>query len=64
MTIEPEVTNNENAEEVFQPSVYDTLLINNTSRRIDGLFETYLIIGSDERSNFHQVGALLKAEQT
>ena len=48
---EPEVTNNENAEEVFQPSVYDTLLINNTSRRIDGLFETYLIIGSDERDS-------------
>ena len=48
---EPEVNNNENAEEEFQPSVYDTLLINNTSRRIDGLFETYLIIGSDERDS-------------
>ena len=36
--------------EVFEPSKYDSLLINNNSRRIDELFTSYLIIGSDERS--------------
>ena len=48
---ELEENNKENTEEEFQPSVYDTLLINNSSKRIDGLFETYLIIGSDERDS-------------
>ena len=38
-------------DEVFKPSIYDTLLINNKTQRIDEIFETYLIIGSDERSN-------------
>ena len=37
-------------EEVFENSKYDSLLINNNSKRIDELFTSYLIIGSDERS--------------
>ena len=37
-------------EEIFETSVYDSLLINNNTRRIDKLFTSYLIIGSDERS--------------
>ena len=36
--------------EVFKPSIYDTLLVNNQTTRIDNLFKSYLIIGSDERS--------------
>ena len=36
--------------EIFETSKYDSLLINNNSRRIDELFTSYLIIGSDERS--------------
>ena len=46
----PEVTLPIENEEIFEPSVYDNLLINNTSKRIDELFTAYLIIGSDERS--------------
>jgi LCP family protein required for cell wall assembly len=37
-------------EEIFETSIYDSLLINNNTRRIDKLFTSYLIIGSDERS--------------
>ena len=37
-------------EEIFENSKYDSLLINNNSKRIDELFTSYLIIGSDERS--------------
>ena len=36
--------------EVFEPSKYDSLLINNNTKRIDELFTSYLIIGSDQRS--------------
>ena len=36
--------------EIFEISKYDSLLINNNSKRIDELFTSYLIIGSDERS--------------
>ena len=37
-------------EEIFKTSIYDGLLINNSSKRIDQQFSSYLIIGSDERS--------------
>ncbi len=37
-------------EEIFENSKYDSLLINNNSKRIDELFTSYLVIGSDERS--------------
>ena len=37
-------------EEVFQPNLYDSLLVNNETKRIDSDFTSYLIIGSDERS--------------
>jgi LCP family protein required for cell wall assembly len=37
--------------ETFETSIYDSLLINNNSKRIDDLFTSYLIIGSDERSS-------------
>lgn len=36
--------------EVFETSIYDTLLFNNETKRIDEKFISYLIIGSDERS--------------
>ena len=36
--------------EVFETSIYDTLLVNNETKRIDEKFISYLIIGSDERS--------------
>ena len=36
--------------EIFETSIYDTLLINNETKRIDEKFISYLIIGSDERS--------------
>ncbi len=38
-------------QEIFEPSIYDTLLVNNTSKRIDEFFTAYLIIGSDERTS-------------
>ena len=38
-------------EEIFQPNLYDNLLINNQTKRIDNFFTSYLIIGSDERSS-------------
>ena len=47
----PEENLEDSFDEVFKPSIYDTLLINNQTERIDEIFETYLIIGSDERSN-------------
>ena len=43
-------TDTVNDEEIFETSIYDSLLINNNTRRIDELFTSYLIIGSDERS--------------
>ena len=46
----PEENLEESLNEVFKPSIYDTLLINNKTERIEEVFETYLIIGSDERS--------------
>ena len=54
-TIVKEDSNQENndaqEQESFEPGFYDTLLINNQSKRIDDIFTTYLIIGSDQRSN-------------
>jgi len=47
----PEVTVPIELEETFETSIYDSLLINNNSKRIDDLFTSYLIIGSDERSS-------------
>ncbi len=38
-------------EEIFQPNLYDSLLVNNQTKRIDKNFTSYLIIGSDERSS-------------
>lgn len=38
-------------EELFEESVYDTLLINNQTDRINDIFTTYLVIGSDERTS-------------
>ena len=46
----PEVTVPIEIEETFETPIYDSLLINNNSKRIDDLFTAYLIIGSDERS--------------
>lgn len=37
-------------EEIFETSIYDSLLINNNTRRIDKLFTSYLIIGRDRKS--------------
>ena len=37
--------------ETFEESVYDTLLINNQTERINDTFTTYLVIGSDERTS-------------
>ena len=37
--------------EVFETNVYDQLLVNNETIRIDNLFTSYLVIGSDERSS-------------
>ena len=52
--IENEDINEEQTDEVieenFENNKYDNLLINNTTKRIDNFFTTYLIIGSDERS--------------
>jgi LCP family protein required for cell wall assembly len=54
-----ETTENENSseepadevsEEIFEYDIYDNLLINNSSKRIDNFFTSYLIIGTDERS--------------
>ena len=39
------------SEEIFETSIYDSLLINNSSKRIDQQFTSYLVIGSDERSS-------------
>ena len=38
-------------EELFEESIYDTLLINNQTERINDIFTTYLVIGSDERTS-------------
>ena len=54
-----ETTGNENtgeepvnggSEEIFENDVYSNLLKNNSSKRIDNFFTSYLIIGTDERS--------------
>jgi len=45
----PNVTNEE--AEIFETNIYDQLLVNNESRRIDDLFTSYLVIGSDERTS-------------
>ena len=45
-----EIDNEDEDGEIFQKSIYDTLLINNISQKIEEEFTTYLIIGSDERS--------------
>ena len=37
--------------EIFEPNIYDTLLKNNQSKRIDDIFSAYLVIGSDQRSS-------------
>ena len=42
----PQENEDDSSNEVFKPSIYDTLLINNQTQRIDAMFETYLIIGS------------------
>lgn len=56
-TVEVEVINGEQNinlededEEIFKNDIYDNLLINNTSKRITDQFTTYLVIGSDQRS--------------
>ena len=36
--------------EIFETDIYTELLINNNTARIDNIFTTYLVIGSDERS--------------
>ena len=46
-----ESEDNYEEEEIFQPNLYDSLLINNQTKRIDKNFTSYLIIGSDERSS-------------
>jgi LCP family protein required for cell wall assembly len=38
------------SEDIFENDIYDNLLINNSSKRIDNFFTSYLIIGTDERS--------------
>ena len=60
-TIEEVQTNDENDStnqnvtneeaEIFETNIYDQLLVNNESRRIDDLFTSYLVIGSDERTS-------------
>ena len=45
----PNDTNEE--AEIFETNIYDQLLVNNESRRIDDLFTSYLVIGSDERTS-------------
>ena len=46
----PEVEIEDQDEEIFETSIYDSLLINNSTKRIDQIFTSYLIIGSDERN--------------
>lgn len=43
-------TPNENENEIFEENIYDTLLVNNNTERIENIFTSYLIIGSDERT--------------
>ena len=54
-----EINNEENSnnnspqqetKEEFENNIYDDLLINNSTKRIDNIFTSYLIIGSDQRS--------------
>ena len=46
----PDIEEVSKEDEIFETSIYDSLLINNTSKRIDQEFTSYLIIGSDERT--------------
>ena len=46
---EPEKPNQEN-DEIFDNREIDNLLIHNTTQKIDNMFTSYLVIGSDERS--------------
>ena len=46
----PEIETGNKDEEIFEESIYDSLLINNSTKRIDQIFTSYLIIGSDERN--------------
>ena len=46
----PETELKKEDEELFETSIYDSLLINNTTKRIEKIFTSYLVIGSDERS--------------
>jgi LCP family protein required for cell wall assembly len=48
--IEEEIPN-VTEEELFEETIYDTLLINNQTERINDIFTTYLVIGSDERTS-------------
>ena len=50
-------------QEVFEKSIYDTLLINNKTVKIDD-FDSYLIIGSDQNPAPHLLaGVLLKVAE-
>ena len=46
----PETELEKEDEEIFETSIYDNLLVNNTTKRIEQIFTSYLVIGSDERS--------------
>lgn len=46
----PDIEEVSKENEIFETSIYDSLLINNSSKRIDKEFTSYLIIGSDERT--------------
>ena len=48
LSTSPDLENEES--EIFETNIYDQLLVNNESRRIDNLFTSYLVIGSDERT--------------
>ena len=45
-----DLENDQTNESDFADNVYDALLINNQSKRIDNIFQSYLIIGSDQRT--------------
>ena len=46
----PITTHHNKKLEEFENNIYDDLLINNSTKRIDNIFTSYLIIGSDQRS--------------
>ena len=47
---QPEKQEEELKEETFESSIYDEILVNNSTKRVDNIFTSYLVIGSDERS--------------